>query len=34
MNVAPFLIALQTLYLIEKHKREEEDEDYYDDNDD
>lgn len=33
MNVAPFLIALQTLYLIEKHKREE-DEDYYDDNDD
>lgn len=32
MNVAP-LIALQTLYLIEKHKREE-DEDYYDDDDD
>lgn len=31
MNIAPTLIALQTLYLINKHKEEdEEDDDNYD----
>lgn len=35
MNIAPTLIALQTIYMIHKHNEEEEkDDDYYDDDDD